>query len=91
VNIEMQRCASCHGTRKWHDHFAAHGHECQTFVPTKAVAERARHAALVAAAQLVDEGWWADESDKNLVALRYASDLPARLNTLRAALDGEPR
>jgi len=36
------------------------------------------------AARFVDDGWFVavDES----VRLRYASDLPARLNTLRAAL-----
>lgn len=37
------------------------------------------------AALLVDEGWYSTEEGDE-VRLRYASDLPARLNTLRAAL-----
>jgi hypothetical protein len=45
--------------------------------------------ALTAAARLVDEGWHVVEGDegRDTVRLRYASDLPARLNTLREALE----
>jgi hypothetical protein len=87
VNIEMQRCASCHGTRKWHDHFAAHGHECQTFVPTKAVAERARHAALVEAAVSAVESHLMRIVNRTR-PMDQAEGL-AILAALRAALDGE--
>ena len=43
------------------------------------------------AARLVDEGWHVVEGDegRTTVRLRYASDLPARLNALRDALTGD--
>lgn len=42
--------------------------------------------ALRAAAQAVDDGWFVVDEGRTEVRLRYASDLPARLNALRAAL-----
>jgi hypothetical protein len=58
-------------------------------------AAEAREAALrsvVEAAKLVDGGWYVlpSPTDEDELHLRYASDLPARLNTLRAALAATP-
>src|SRR4051812_19620439 len=62
--------------------------EQQALAPARTTVSPGDGDGLREAAKDVDAGWLAIE-DGDDVRMRYASDLPARLNRLRAALDPE--